>query len=217
MGLKLLVRSSSTMLGNLRPYVKNLKTLLAWPYLKLGFSATQVGLFGVGMAGLAAALARMGRLDWAFWLALIAVLTDMADGEVARTMGQESPAGNYIDALGDRLREGLLLLGLFPLAPNLVLLALLGSFLTSFAKARCALVVVMDNRDWPGFGDHPDRAVLLLCAYAWTPQSLIPLGILVISSWLCCIVRVRYALRLIEEAKSEELLPYLRFSAKYQR
>lgn len=205
------------MLGHLRPYVKNIKRLIAWPYIKLGFTATQVGLFGVGMAGLAAALARYGRLDWAFWLALIAVLTDMADGEVARSTGQASPAGNYIDAFGDRLRESLLLIGLFPLAPNLVLLALLGSSLVSFAKARCALVVVMDNRDWPGFGDHPDRAVLLLFAYAYTPHTLLPLGILVLASWTCCLVRVRYALRLIAEARTEELLPYLRFSAEYQR
>lgn len=215
--MKPIVRSHSIMLGHLRPYVGNLKRLLAWPYLKLGFSATQVGLFGVGMAGLAAIVARWGYLPWAFFLALIAVLTDMADGEVARTKGQESPAGNYIDAVGDRLREGLLLLGLFPLAPNLVLLALLGTCLTSFAKARCALVLVLDNRDWPGFGDHPDRAVLLLFAYAYTPQTLLPLALLVLASWTCFFIRVRFALALIKEAKSDELLPYLRFSAEYQR
>ena len=178
------------MLGHLRPYIGHLKRLLAWPYLRLGLSANQVGLVGVLLAALAAALIRWDFRLPAFWIAMVAVLTDMADGEVARQTDSETPQGNYLDAMGDRMREGLLMLGLIPFAPDLLGLALLGTCLTSFAKARCALVVVMDNRDWPGLGDHADRAVILLFAYLLVPQgSLWPLWLLIVATWTCCAIR----------------------------
>lgn len=198
------------MLGHLRPYVQTLKQLLAWPYIKLGFSATGVGVFGVAMAILAALLVRLGYYQPAFWIALVAVLTDMADGEVARSRGEATPAGNYIDAIGDRLREGFLLIGLLPFAPNLVVLSLFATCLTSFAKARCGLVIIMDNRDWWGFGDHPDRAVMLVVAYLMAPTVTWPLAFMAVVTWRCFFLRARTALRYINEAESDELLPYLR-------
>lgn len=197
------------MLGHLRPYVTWLKKALAWPYLKLGMGPGAVGLFGVALAALAALLFRAHYHQTAFWLAMIAVLTDMADGEVARAQDCQSPEGNYWDALGDRLREGLLLVGLLPTAPDLVIVALMGTYLVSFAKARCALVVIMDNRDWPGFGDHPDRAVMLLIAYQFH-HSWWPIALLAVATWTCFFARSRFALGLIRNSKESELLPYLR-------
>lgn len=205
------------MLGHLRPYVGSLKKMLAWPYIKLGFSPTSVGLFGVFLALIAALSMRLGFFTFAFCLAFVAMSTDMADGEVARLTATQSPQGNYLDALGDRLREGILLLGLLPLAPNLVSLALLATFLTSYAKARCSLVLMMDNSDWPGFGDHADRGVLVLVAYLLAPNQLWPILLLVTTTCFCFCFRIRNALSRIEKAKEEELLPYLRTSAKYHR
>ena len=205
------------MLGHLRPYVGSLKKMLAWPYIKLGCSPTSVGLFGVFLALIATLSMRLGYCTIAFCFAFIAMSTDMADGEVARLTRTQSPQGNYVDALGDRLREGILLFGLLPLAPNMVSLALLATFLTSYAKARCSLVVMMDNSDWPGFGDHADRGVLLLVAYLLAPNHLWPILLLAISTCLCFCIRVKSALSRISRAKEEELLPYLRTSAKYQR
>ena len=110
------------------------------------------------------------------------------------------------------------MLGLVPFAPDLLGLALLGTCLTSFAKARCALVVVMDNRDWPGLGDHADRAVILLFAYLLVPQGVQwPLWLLVVATWTCCAGRMKRALELIEKGKEDNLLPYLRASERYQR
>lgn len=198
------------MLGHLRPHVKWLKKLLARPYLFLGMSPNQVGLFGVVMASLAVFLFRFGFQQSAFWVAMVAVLTDMADGEVARETGRETPQGNYLDAIGDRLRECILLIGLLPLAPDLVGLCLLGTCLTSFAKARCGLVIVMDNSDWKGLGDHADRAVLILVCYCFAPLTLWPVVVLLLTTWSCFFIRVRTALVKIRAAGSENLLPYLR-------
>ena len=198
------------MLSHLRRYVGPIKRLLAYPFLVTGASPLLVSAFGVVMAALASLLGRIGWHDCAFWLALVAVLTDLVDGEVARATDSCSPSGNYFDALGDRTRECILLLGLLPLAPNLVALALAGSCLTSFAKARVGLVIVSDNRDWPGFGDHPDRAVLILIAYLFCPNVSPALCLLVLLSWTCFGRRLLYARDLIESADGEEILPYLR-------
>ena len=205
------------MLSRLRPYVGKLKKLLAWPYLKLGFSPSQVGLAGIFFAVLAAVSLRIGVNQIAFWLAMAAFATDMADGEVARETNAETPLGNYVDAVGDRLKEGILLFGLAPFHWNLVSLAMLGSFLTSFAKARTSLVLVTDNRDWRGLGDHADRGVAILFCYLLAPSNLIPILVLNMICWTCFLTRVKTAKSMIENASNDELLPYLRCSTKYQR
>jgi phosphatidylglycerophosphate synthase len=197
------------MLGHLRPYVGGLKKLLAWPYMKANMSANQVGAFGIAMAVLAAVAVRLGFYLSAFVFTMIAAGTDMADGEVARANGHPIPEGNYLDAVGDRLREGILIFGLLPLSPNLVALALLGTCLTSFAKARVSLVIITDNRDWPGFGDHADRAVILMFAYLFAPQIAWPIVLLMAATWSCFVIRVRTALTLVRESEPEKVLPYL--------
>lgn len=198
------------MLGHLRPYVGSLKRLIAWPYLKAGLSATQVGIFGVALSVLSVSTLRYGFQTTAFWLAVIAVLTDMADGEVARLRGHVTPLGNYYDAVLDRVREGVLLFGLIPYSSNLVALAILGSFLTSFAKARTSLVIITDNRDWKGVGDHADRAVMILLCYAFPQYISTTLSLLVGVTWSCFFFRMRQAEEMIKKARGEELLPYLR-------
>ncbi len=205
------------MLSHLRPVIGPLKRLLAWPFLRLGLGPFQVGVLGIILALAAAGAARAGETQLSFWLAASSLLTDLADGEVARESGEESPEGNYLDAMGDRICECVLLFGLLPLAPNLVLLSLAGGCLVSFAKARCALVCLMDNRDWPGWGDYPDRAVLIALAYWFQPLPFWPLGVLVLLTWSCLFRRVHHARAKIRASTPEELQPYLRCSDQYQR
>ena len=205
------------MLSNFRALIAPLRRLLAWPFLKVGATPAAVGAVGILLAVSAAALARLGFLTSAFWVAGLAFLTDVADGEVARRTGSCSPEGNYLDAVGDRVSECLLLLGLLPYSPNLTAMVMAGACLTSYAKARCALVRVMDNSDWPGLGDYPDRAALIATAYLMLPDPALPLALLGLITWTCLWRRVRHARSLIRTAGPQELLPYLRGSDSYQR
>lgn len=202
------------MLSQLRTWIGPLKSLLARPFVSLGISATTLGLAGVILALAAALAVRFGAPQIAFGLAVIALATDLVDGEVARLSDTCTPLGNYVDAMGDRTRECLLLLGLLWTSPDLVALAIVGTCLTSFAKARCALVLNMDNRDWPGFGDHPDRAALILWAYFAQPNSLLPLSILAVATWVACLRRFAFARQMIQQAPRDQLQPYLRDDAE---
>lgn len=198
------------MLSRLRSRINPIRQGLAKPFLALGMGPNTVGILGMILAALAAFLLRFNYIGLAFALATLAFATDLIDGEVARSTQKSSPWGNYLDAVGDRLTECLLLLGLLPAAPNLVGLALAGSCLTSYAKARCALVLKMTNDDWPGLGGYPDRATLILIAYALAFNPNLPLIVLVAVSWVGAWQRTKYAEHLIKTASPRELQPYLR-------
>ncbi|MGQ0824097.1 MAG: CDP-alcohol phosphatidyltransferase family protein [Actinomycetota bacterium] len=78
---------------------------------RLGITAdvlTVVGLlFSVGAAVLIAA----GHLGWAVAGVILAGLSDLLDGAIARGSGQASPRGAFFDSVADRISDALLLGG----------------------------------------------------------------------------------------------------------
>lgn len=83
-------------------------------------------------------------------LVLIGSLSDMLDGAVARHLGRSSEAGEFVDAMTDRLADVALLAGLCvyyhgrPAALLLVLSALTGCVLVSYARAKAESLRVYD-------------------------------------------------------------------------
>lgn len=207
------------MLGNYRSAFKPLKTWLAEPLAKTGVSPDLVTLSGIPLSLAAGTLLLMGRPLEALPFAFIASLTDLVDGEVARLQGRASHFGNYLEAVVDRAVESILLIALTVLFPLPGACALAASLIISFTKPRVGLVIITDNHDWPGLGDHSDRMVLIVGAYALCAQPLFsPMWLL----WLLgamaatgAVRRVLYARKLIERAEREDgLLPYLREEPK---
>jgi len=94
----------------------------------------------------AAALVITGHLLAAGFVVLIAGFFDILDGALARRIGQATPFGAVLDSTLDRLSEAVLLLAILVLywgAPSVVLLvflALLGSLLVSYIRARAEAV-----------------------------------------------------------------------------
>jgi len=105
-------------------------------------------------------------------LLLLAGLADGGDGLLARSAGQTSVRGGFLDALTDRYSDsllfGALLLGgwLAPLpqAPGIpgeawALAALIGALLTSYARAAAERLGV--NQQAVGLVERPERIILL--------------------------------------------------------
>lgn len=193
------------MLGHLRSTVAPLKRMLATPLARAGLHPNAVTLAAIPLALAAAWLVLEGRPLLALLPAVPAVLLDFVDGEVARLQGRVSPFGDLLEAVVDRVVEGLLLAALaveFPLAAA----GALGlSVLVSYIKARTGLVVPCDNSDWPGWGDHSDRVLLILAALVargcWgAPAAEAVLWTLVATALVGALGRLRYARRLIEAA-----------------
>lgn len=96
----------------------------------------------------------------------IAATLDSADGVLARTTGQASALGDYLDHAFDRFADVILLLG-FTFSPwvsvELGLFAIVGTLLTSYMGTQAQAVGV--GRDYGGLLGRADRLFLL----TWLP------------------------------------------------
>lgn len=199
------------MLNQLRENVTPLKNALARPIAMTGMSPNLFTLTAIPLAAGAAMLLYYGYPKPALALAIPSALVDFVDGPVARLQNKVTPFGNLLEAVVDRIVEAVLLVSLalkFPLAAGAALGA---SMVVSYIKARTALVVVADNREWPGWGDRSDRVVLILVAMlmlALQQPRLAELALWLVAtaSLVGVAQRILYARRLIQES---ELLPYL--------
>lgn len=200
------------MLGNLRETLAPLKTKVATPLARAGISPNLVSFMAVPTSALAAYLLVYNHPLLAFVVGVSSSLFDFIDGEVARLQNRASAFGNYFEAMVDRMVETILMVGLAYFFPVLAASALGLSLLVSYAKPRVGLVIVTDNRDWPGVGDHSDRMVLILGGYLFLPWGLAHywLGALIALCLVGFIQRLLYARKLIDEAERDgNLLPYI--------
>ena len=113
----------------------------------------------------------VGRFALGGWLYLFAGACDFIDGRLARTTGRASPAGAALDSVLDRYSESAMMIGLawyyretWVLFP--VLLALMGSMMISYVRARGEGLGV-DVK--VGIMQRPERLVILGVAVAFSP------------------------------------------------
>lgn len=122
------------------------------------------------MLGLALVTANCLAYPWhrnSLWLGvglLVSVSFDVLDGALARRQHSVSKFGGYLDAVVDRYQEIIIFLTLawvnswWPAC----FVAITGSMLTSYNKARVAIEIPIDNKNWPDLLDRPRRLALLL-------------------------------------------------------
>ena len=97
-------------------------------------------------------------------LILASAIFDAADGLVARLSGQVTKFGSYLDAVCDRLFEGMVAVSVawFSGYWFLIFLLFIGAVLTSYAKARAAMEVPVSNSEWPDLMERTERGVLFI-------------------------------------------------------
>jgi phosphatidylglycerophosphate synthase len=163
---------------------------------------TFAGIVFGGIAGLAFA---RGRLVLAGIFLILAGVSDMLDGSLARANGAASPFGSYIDSVADRFTESLIFAGIawhLREKPELVVAvaALAGSFLVSYAKARAeALGVSCDV----GLMERPERIILLIAGalLGLLAPVLWALAILTLLTAAQRVLHVRRAMRTKENSR----------------
>jgi len=91
---------------------------------------------------------------------------DALDGAVARLTGRTSRYGAYLDAVIDRYQEVAVYLTIALVTGYWLVsfLAITGSMLVSYNKARTALEVPIDNNEWPDLMERFERIVMLCLA-----------------------------------------------------
>lgn len=176
---------------------------MATPLVRWGVHPNSITLAAIPLSAAAALCTTNNWNRLALALALAAAFMDFLDGEVARIRSMASAYGNYLEAVVDRVVDGLLLMGFLHSHTLAAGLALMMGNLVSYSKARLGLVMHVDNSDWPGWGDRSDRIVVLLLAVAFGPTSAFTtffLWLLVAMSVTGCVQRVRHARERIERA-----------------
>ena len=177
--------------GHLQSFLDRLWRAISTPLVMLGVTPNQVTL-----AGLVLILANCAGYYWhrdPFWFGLglaCSFVFDALDGAVARRTGTSTKAGGYLDAVVDRYQE---IAVFFTIAWvtgwwALCFLALSGSLLTSYNKARTAIEIRIDNNGWPDLMERLERIIVICAALIFerfVPVPLLPgtlyLGLAVIA------------------------------------
>ena len=161
-------------------------------------------LFGLVITGVGSLLVAMGLLLIGGVVLAFAGLFDIFDGALARAAGKVYRYGAFLDSTVDRYSEGVVYLGILiyfldqhdGLRPIIVLIALAGSFLVSYVRARAqSLGFTCDV----GILARPERVVIIVAGLllesvglkigAWTPLT-VALVILAVGTNFTAVQRV---------------------------
>lgn len=197
--------------------------------VRAGFTANGLTLIGLALSAAAGFAFFDGHSRLAALLLAGAGLCDILDGQVARRSGGETRFGAFFDSTLDRLSEALVLIGILGFClRNLValvldperalaqtdagldpvtwaavgvtaMLALTGSFLVSYTRAR-AEGLGLDGR--VGWFERPERLLLLIVAGAikWFSAISWALLLLALFSFITAAQRVIHIWRLTRDS-----------------
>jgi CDP-diacylglycerol--glycerol-3-phosphate 3-phosphatidyltransferase len=130
-------------------------------------------------------------------LVLVSGLFDILDGALARSTNKTTRFGALLDSTFDRLSEAAIFVGLLilylgkgeVLMPTLVSLAMVGSFVTSYVRAR-AEGLGLDCQT--GLFTRAERVIILVLGLMFNPILVIVMAILVALSFVTVGQRMAY-------------------------
>jgi CDP-diacylglycerol---glycerol-3-phosphate 3-phosphatidyltransferase len=164
-----------------------------------------------------------GHIRTGGWLLGLTALSDVLDGMVARRTNRSSTFGAFYDSTLDRVADGFVLGGLavfFSTRDGVVgtgmvavcLLALIGTFVTSYTRARAEALGVDAN---VGIVQRPERVVLLSApqaffGLAWDGLVLVAIIVfLTVTAWVTAAQRIVFVYKAArrEHAAASRLAP----------
>ena len=169
-----------------------------------GVPPAVITIAGLVLSILAALSLAAGHFPRAAIILLAAGICDMIDGATARAGNRASARGAFLDSTIDRYSETVVLLGALhyflvrsPRGPEaltaaVVLVALAGSMLTSYTRAR-AEAIGQDCR--VGIAERPERLILLIAGALFGRDVFrVAIWILAIVSHVTAAQRIRHIL-----------------------
>ncbi len=168
---------------------------------RMGLTPNVLTLLGLALSGAAAWAIVSGRLILAGSLILVGGLFDLLDGAVARVTRGASSFGALLDSVVDRVSEAVVFLGILLMMyaeqPSsnvemvLVLVALAGSFLVSYVRARAEGLGIECKVGW---FTRTERVILLAIGLMLN-QIFIVLVVLSVLTFFTVVQRVAHCWR----------------------
>lgn len=179
---------------------------------KWGLNPNSLTVAGLTITAFAAAAFLMGYVRWAGILILLGGFCDTIDGLMARTTGKASRFGALLDSSFDRYSEFIMFFGIAAYFTSLedygalagVLLALCGSFMVSYTRARAESLGFEAKL---GFMQRPERIVLIGLG------ALIHITAFKFAIWLIAFLANLTALQRIRSAYSQNVSEFKKKSA----
>ena len=169
-----------------------------------GIPPAAVTIVGLALSVFAALSLATGHFPRAALLLILAGVCDMIDGAAARAGNRTTAGGAFLDSTIDRYSETVVLLGVLhyflvnsPSGPEaltaaIVLVALAGSMLTSYARAR-AEAIGLECR--VGIAERPERFIILIAGALFGREVLrVAIWVLAIAAHMTAIQRIRHVL-----------------------
>jgi len=147
---------------------------------RLGVHPNILSITGLILSVVAGFVYSLGSFFWAAWIVVLAGTCDALDGELARQTGKNSRFGAFFDSALDRYSDCVILMGLgwyfaggpllqgsgqasvgdqSPVAVVLIILAMAGSFMVSYTRARAEALGLECK---VGLMQRPERITLLV-------------------------------------------------------
>lgn len=189
------------MLSELREKIKPWIESSARPFARMGLHPNHITFIALLVGVLAGLLFSVGEPRWAGLVVLIGGFFDVIDGAVARLTGRVTQFGGILDSVSDRIADAILFIGIIAggmgnLAGEpgwlLPVLALVGSFLVSYARARAESVGT--GKLDVGIAERAER-LLILAVGALLNLTSYALVIIVVLTAITVIQRVWTARR----------------------
>ena len=192
--------------------------------VRKGVSPNAITTFGTVSTIIGGGFYARGHIMLAGWIVGLSAICDLIDGAVARKSGRSSVFGAFYDSTLDRVADGAVLGGLtlffarngvhhaipdYMSTPmvSVLLLGILGSFLTSYTRAR-AEGLGIDAQ--VGMLPRPDRIILLSAPQAffslafdgWVLMSICVL--LTVTAWITVVQRMLFVYRATREQDAKQ-------------
>lgn len=148
---------------------------------RIGVHPNVLSITGLILSIVAGFVYSTGSFFWAAWVVVLAGTCDALDGQLARQSDKNNKFGAFFDSTLDRYSDGLILMGLAwyfaggpvfieahdggttgfqsPWAVLFIIMAIVGSFMVSYTKAR-AEAIGLDCK--VGLMQRPERITLLI-------------------------------------------------------
>jgi phosphatidylglycerophosphate synthase len=171
-----------------------------------GLTPNTFTFLALGVNSCAAAFFAMGQFRWAATALFLAAFLDMADGQVARRVGQVTAFGAFLDSTLDRYSDLGLYMGLvvyYTLIGQafymvLAAVAMASSFMVSYSRARAESLIPSCK---VGFMERPERLVLLILGGAFNHMAP-ALWVIAAISTITVIHRVAYTWQELRAGRS---------------
>jgi len=177
-----------------------------------GFSPNQLTLTGLALTFLAGCIYATGAIFLGGILLIAASLADLLDGPLARVSKKESKFGAFLDSTVDRYSDFFIFggLALFFARENqgswllLVLGIILGSYITSYTKARAENFI---EKAGVGVFGRAERIIILCLGSLLWPLFDLALWILLIGTHVTAIHRILHAKKIMCALDTQEESP----------